>query len=109
PQIVIEGVGAEGMLTKAVMHVAQFGKIISLGFCTTPDPLIPGMASYKCASIQFAVGYGMKEFLYIADQMDKGHVDPKGIVTNEVSLLDLPATMARLRGPNEETKVHVVM
>jgi len=109
PQLVIEGVGAEGMLTKAVMHVAQFGKIVSLGFCTTPDPLIPGMASYKCASIQFAVGYGMKEFLYIADQMDKGHVDPKAIVTNEVPLLDLPATMTRLRGPNEETKVHVVM
>jgi hypothetical protein len=51
----------------------------------------------------------MKEFLYIADQMDKGHCDPKAIVTNEVPLLDLPATMARLRGPNEETKVHVVM
>jgi threonine dehydrogenase-like Zn-dependent dehydrogenase len=109
PSLVIEAVGAEGMLTKAVMHVAQFGKIVSLGFCTTPDPLIPGMASYKCASIQFAVGYGMKEFLYIADQMDKGHVDPKAIVTNEVPLLDLPATMARLRGPNDETKVHVVM
>jgi threonine dehydrogenase-like Zn-dependent dehydrogenase len=97
------------MLGKAVMHVAPFGKIVSLGFCTSPDPLIPGMASYKCASIQFAVGYSMKEFLYIADQMDKGHVDPKAIVTNEVPLIDLPATMDRLRGPNEETKVHVVM
>ena len=109
PQFVFECVGAEGMLGKAVMHVAQFGKIVSLGFCTTPDPLIPGMASYKCASIQFAVGYSMKEFLYIADHMDKGHVDPKTIVTNEVPLLDLPTTMTKLRGPNDETKVHVVM
>lgn len=109
PQIVFECVGAEGMLGKSVMHVAQFGKVVSLGFCTSPDPLIPGMASYKCASIQFAVGYSMKEFLYIADQMDKGHVDPKAIVTNEVPLLDLPATMQMLRGPNDETKVHVVM
>jgi hypothetical protein len=67
------------------------------------------MASYKCASIQFAVGYSMTEFHYIADQMDKGHCDPKTIVSNEVALLDLPATMARLRAPNEETKVHVVM
>jgi threonine dehydrogenase-like Zn-dependent dehydrogenase len=109
PQLVIEAVGAEGMLGKAVMHVTQFGKIVSLGFCTSPDPLIPGMASYKCASIQFAVGYSMKEFHYIADQMDKGHCDPKGIVTNEVPLIDLQATMTKLRGPNEETKVHVVM
>jgi L-iditol 2-dehydrogenase len=109
PQLVIEAVGAEGMLTKAVMHVAQFGKIVSLGFCTSPDPLIPGMASYKCASIQFAVGYSMKEFHYIADQMDKGHCDPKAIITNNVALTDLPGMIERLRGPNDETKVHVVM
>ena len=72
PQHVLECVGAEGMLAKAVSHVAQFGKIVSLGFCTSPDPVIPGMASYKCAAIQFAVGYSMKEFHYIADRMDKG-------------------------------------
>lgn len=109
PQIVFECVGAEGMLGKSIMHVAQFGKVVSLGFCTSPDPLIPGMASYKCATIQFAVGYSMKEFHYIADQMDKGHCDPKAIITNQVPLLDLPRTMDKLRGPNEETKVHVVM
>lgn len=107
PQVVFEGVGAEGMMMKSVMHVGQFGRIISLGFCTTPDPIIPGMASYKCASIQFAVGYSMKEFLYIADQMDKGHTDPKAIITNNIPLTDLPAMMTTLRGSNDETKVHV--
>jgi L-iditol 2-dehydrogenase len=107
PDFVLECVGAEGMLGKAVTHVAPFGKIVSLGFCTAPDPIIPGVASYKCAAMQFAVGYSMKEFLYIADQMDKGHVDPKGIITNTIPLADLPAMMATLRGPNEETKVHV--
>ncbi len=109
PQIVYECVGAEGMLQKAVMHAAQFGKIVSLGFCTSPDALIPAIASYKCASLQFAVGYSMKEFLYIADQMDKGHCDPKVIITNDISLAALPAAMQALRGPNDETKVHVDM
>jgi L-iditol 2-dehydrogenase len=107
PQIVFECVGAEGMLGKAILHAAQFGRIVSLGFCTAPDPIIPGMASYKCLSMQFAVGYSMKEFLYIAGQMDKGHVDPKAIITNEIALDDLPAMFTKLRGPNEETKVHV--
>lgn len=109
PQVVLECVGAEGMLMKSVMHVAQFGKIVSLGFCTSPDPVIPGMASYKCASIQFAVGYSMKEFLYIADQMDKGHADPKAIISSDIPLVDLPSMMAHLRGSNNETKVHVCM
>lgn len=107
PDVVFECVGAEGMLNKAVMHAAQFGKILSLGFCTSPDAVIPAIASYKCASIQFAVGYTMKEFIYIADQMDKGHCDPKAIITNEISLDELPGMFDTLRGSNSETKVHV--
>jgi threonine dehydrogenase-like Zn-dependent dehydrogenase len=107
PQFVFECVGAVGMLGKAIMHAAQFGRIVSLGFCTSPDPVIPAMGSYKCVSIQFAVGYSMKEFLYIADQMDKGHCDPKAIVTNDIPLAGLPAMFDVLRGANNETKVHV--
>ncbi len=107
PHVVVECVGAEGMLSKAITHSAPFGRIISLGFCTAPDPVIPALASYKCVSMQFAVGYTMNEFLYIADHMDKGHVDPKAIITSEISLNDLPAMLGALRGPNDETKVHV--
>ncbi len=107
PQLVYECVGAEGLLSKAVMHAAPFGRIVSLGFCTSPDPVIPAIAAYKCAAIQFSVGYSMTEFLYIAGAMDKGHCDPKAIVSSEVTLDELPATFEALRGPNAETKVHV--
>jgi L-iditol 2-dehydrogenase len=109
PQVVFECVGAEGMLSKALLHAAQFARVVSLGFCTSPDPLIPALGSYKCVSIQFAVGYSMKEFIYIADQMDKGHADPKAIITREIPLTDLPAMIQALRGANEETKVHVCL
>jgi (R,R)-butanediol dehydrogenase/meso-butanediol dehydrogenase/diacetyl reductase len=49
----------------------------------------------------------MTEFIYIADQMDKGHVDPKAIITREIPLAELPSMMTTLRGSNNETKVHV--
>lgn len=107
PDIVYECVGSEGMLTKATMHAKVYGRIVSLGFCTHADPVMPAMASYKCVTMQFLVGYTMREFLYIADQMDKGHADPKSIITREVPLLDMPAVFESLRGPNNETKVHV--
>lgn len=107
PDVVLECVGAEGMLGKAVMHAAPFARIVSLGFCTSPDPVMPALASFKCASLQFAVGYTMKEFLYIAGQMDKGHCDPKAIVSNHIGLDALPEMMETLRGRNDETKVHV--
>ena len=107
PKFVFEGVGAEGMLQKSIMHVAQFGKIVSLGFCTSPDPVMPAVASYKCATIQFAVGYTKPDFLYIADQLDRGHVDPKAIITRNEPLSALPAMMDLLRGANDETKIHI--
>jgi len=107
PDIVYECVGSEGMMTKSVMHAAPYGKVTSLGFCTHMDPVMPAMASYKCLTMQFLVGYTMRDFLYIADQMDKGHVDPKAIVTNGIALGDLPAMFDTLRGANTETKVHV--
>jgi len=107
PQIVFECVGSEGMLGKAVMHVGLYGKIVSLGFCTHADPVMPAMAAYKCASMQFLVGYTKRDFLYIVDQMDKGHTDPKTIITGEAALSELPDVFAKLRGPNNETKMHI--
>jgi threonine dehydrogenase-like Zn-dependent dehydrogenase len=107
PTIVYECVGAEGMLGKSVQHVAPFGRIVSLGFCTHPDPVMPSLASYKCATMQFLVGYTLRDFLYIADQADKGHCDPKAIISNRIGLAALPAMVDTLRGSNDETKVHV--
>lgn len=109
PNVVFECVGAPGMLAKAIDHVAPLGKIVSLGFCTSPDPLTPALGALKCASLQFVLGYGMDEFRYIAEYMDKGHVDPKTIISNEIRLPDLPSMMSALRCPNNETKVHVLL
>jgi L-iditol 2-dehydrogenase len=108
PDIVYECVGVEGMLSKAIMHAKLYGTVVSLGFCTHADPVMPAMGAYKCVTLQFLVGYTMKDFLYIADQMDKGHADPKSIVTNEIALSELPAMIEHLRGGNSETKVHVI-
>jgi len=105
--IVYECVGSEGMLSKAVIHVGLFGKIVSLGFCTHADPVMPAMASIKCATMQFLVGYTMRDFLYIADQMDKGHADPKALITSEAELVNLPGILEKLRDPNNETKIHI--
>ena len=109
PAVVFECAGASGLLMQGVNHVANYGTVVSLGFCTAPDPVMPAVAAYKCATIQFLVGYRMEEFTFIADQLDKGHIDPGLIISSTVPLADLPATFAALRGPNAETKVHVLM
>ena len=108
PDVVYECVGVPGMLTKAITHAGLYGTVTSLGFCTHADPVIPALGAYKCVTLQFLVGYTIEDFRYVADQLDSGHADPKASITSTVPLRDLPTAMDLLRGPNDETKVHVL-
>jgi 2-desacetyl-2-hydroxyethyl bacteriochlorophyllide A dehydrogenase len=107
PSIVFECVGSPGLLTQGIQHAADFGQVISLGFCTEPDPILPAVAGMKGVSLQFPVGYTLKDFEHVAEVMDAGHADPKMLVSSVVTLDELPETLQRLRGPHTDTKVHV--
>jgi len=107
PDIVVECIGASGFLAKAVQHVASMGQVLSMGFCTTPDALIPAIAASKGVTMRFPVGYALSDFERVARDLDRGHADPKMMISSVVSLEDVPATFDRLRGPNAETKVQI--
>lgn len=109
PDIVFECAGAVGLLGQAINHVKTFGQVLSLGFCTSPDPVIPGLAAFKQVRIAFPLAYSPGEFLHVADMMLAGAVDPKAMITSTVSLAELPDTFEALRGPNDQTKVHVTI
>jgi len=107
PDIVFECVGVPGFLMKGIQHVAAFGQIISLGFCTEPEQILPAMAAYKAATLHFPVGYSLDDFDYVAREMDKGHVDPKILISAVAPLGELPGMLEQLRRANTETKVHI--
>ncbi len=107
PDIVYECVGTPGFLMKGMQHVRDLGQVISMGFCTSPDQIIPAVAGFKGVSLQFPVGYALKDFQHAADVMGSGHVDPKILISSVVTLDQLPATFDKLRGENNETKVQV--
>jgi threonine dehydrogenase-like Zn-dependent dehydrogenase len=109
PAIVIECVGAPGFLVKGIEHAATYGQLISLGFCTEPDTVLPAVAGFKGVSLQFPVGYSLQDFEYVANVMDMGHADPAMLVTSTIALDDLPVTFEKLRGGHEGTKVHLSM
>src|SRR5665213_3270004 len=77
PDIVVECIGASGFLAKAVQHVASMGQVLSMGFCTTPDALIPAIAASKGVTMRFPVGYALSDFERVARDLDRGHADPK--------------------------------
>jgi (R,R)-butanediol dehydrogenase/meso-butanediol dehydrogenase/diacetyl reductase len=109
PDIVFECVGAPGLLPRAIEHARVLGQVVSLGFCTAPDAIVPAVAGYKGIRLSFPVGYSLRDFQYVADVMLAGHADPKMLISSVITLDALPAAFENLRGPNMETKVHVSM
>jgi (R,R)-butanediol dehydrogenase/meso-butanediol dehydrogenase/diacetyl reductase len=107
PDAVFECVGQPGYIAKSVSHVRSFGQVLSLGFCLDPDPIIGPAASLKAVSLQFPNGFTLQDFQYCADVMDKGHVDPKILISTVAPLESLPSVFDLLKGPNEETKVQI--
>lgn len=107
PDIVFECIGNPGFLNKAIQHVRDFGLVSSMGFCTAPDQIIPAIAGWKGMTLQFPVGYSLKDFQHVAEVMSAGHVDPRILISSVITLDELPSKFEQLRGPNNETKVQV--
>lgn len=105
--VVIECVGAPGLLDKAFDHAAIFGRVIALGLCSQPDPISAVKAGMKDLTVRFPVGYTRDDFRCVAQTMLDGHVDPKRMISKVVSLDDLPEAFAHLLQSHDETKVQI--
>lgn len=107
PDIVLECVGAVGMTQKAVELAAPGGTVVSLGFCTSPDPILPSLATWKQVTIKFSFAYDLREFEHSANALDAGHVEPRLMVSRTVGLDAFPDLFEQLRAGANETKIHV--
>jgi threonine dehydrogenase-like Zn-dependent dehydrogenase len=105
PDVVFECAGAVGLLQKSVELVRPAGTIVSLGFCAAPDPVVPALATWKQVTIKFSFAYDLKEFEHAADTLDRGHVEPRLMITDTVSMEQLPGAFEALKGPSHQCKV----
>lgn len=107
PDIVLECTGAVGMTQKAIELVGSGAMVVSLGFCTSPDPILPSLATWKQVTMRFSFAYDLREFQHCADVMAIGHVEPRLMISRTVGLASFPALFEELRTGANETKVHV--
>ena len=108
PDIVFECAGVPGMLAKSLTHVRRKGVVMSLGFCTSADPVVPALAGSKQAQLRFAVAYTLADFEHCARVFDRDALpDPKLMISDVFGLDAFPAVIEELRGPNEYSKVHL--
>lgn len=105
--IVFECAGVPGSLDQAVSAVKRRGTIAAPGFCWTPDSFSPIWAMLKEATIRFTNMYDTSEFETAVGALDNGHVEPRAMVTDVVSLDGAPAAFEELRGRNNHCKVMI--
>ena len=107
PDVVFECGGAVGMLSKSAELVRAGGLVVSLGFCTAPDALVPAMATYKQLTFKFSYTYTKAEFVHCATVMDRGFVEPRLMISDTVSLDAFPAKLEEMRAGLAVTKLMV--
>lgn len=107
PDIIFECVGVPGMIQKCVDLSRPFGRIVVVGVCMVEDHMVPISAIFKEANIQYVLGYGRPDWRLVLDLLDSGRVDPRPMITDVVTLEELPAAFEALRKPTTQIKVMV--
>lgn len=105
--IVFECAGVTGSLDLAVSAVRRRGTIASPGFCWTPDTYSPMWAMIKEVTIRYTNVYDTREFEIAVGALDNGHVEPRAMITDVVSLDDTPAAFEALKQRNNQCKVQI--
>ncbi len=105
PSTVIECVGLPGLLQQASDLAAPDGHITVVGVCTVPDTLTPVAAMSKELTMQFVLYYRPRDFTVTIGHLAAGRLDPSALITDVISLADLPARFDALMRPTTECKV----
>jgi threonine dehydrogenase-like Zn-dependent dehydrogenase len=105
--VVLECAGVPGAIAQCVALVRPRGSVTVLGMCTHFDNWVPASAMLKEVKIQFAVGTSLGQFLTVADVLSAGHVEPRLMVTDTISLQQLPQVFEGLRARTQQCKVLV--
>lgn len=105
PDVIFECVGAPGLLQQCIEIAPQRGKIIPVGVCEKPDAIMPFFGLVKELQIQFAIAYTKDDFETCLAMLAEGRIDVSPMITDIVSLDDLPDAFEALRTPSHQCKV----
>jgi len=108
PHVVIETVGATDSVGQAMDLVRNDGRVISLGICGGPMRMQSPLGTMKELTVIFSYAYSLRDFLDCVDMFDAGAVTPQAMVTETISLDELPQRFEALRLSKEHCKVHVL-
>jgi threonine dehydrogenase-like Zn-dependent dehydrogenase len=105
--LVIECVGAPGMIQTAVEAVATRGTVVVAGVCIAPEAFVPVVALLKELELRFAVYYRRDEFFASASLLSSGDLDPGPFFGGRVGFDGVGDAFTRLTSTTSTRKVLV--
>ena len=102
---VFECVGVPDTTQEAFRLVRRAGKVVFVGVCMEPATVMPVFWLIKEVSMQATMGFSRSEIETSLDLLHKGALTSDGLVTETVTLDQVPAAFERLLSPNDEIKV----
>lgn len=104
-EIQFECVGAPGILQQCIERAPKRGMIMGVGLCEHPDTIMPLAAFSKELCLQWTVAYDKEDWDFTIQMMVDGRIDGSPMITQVVSLDELPDVFEALRKPSDQCKV----
>lgn len=105
PDVVFECIGSAGTLAEAVAYSRRGGRVVVIGVCMEEDHWTPIAAMNKELDVRFSLGLEPGEIETTIAMLAAGRIDTSPMITDVISLSDLPAAFAELSNPGRRTKV----
>jgi len=107
PDVVFECIGVKSTLSSAIEMVGLHGRVVVLGVCMEPDQISPLACIFKEVGIEFIVGYNRAEFNETIAAIASGKINPRPMITDVVTVEQVPEMFEALRNPGGRAKVMV--
>lgn len=105
PDMIFECVGAPGLLQQCVEVAPRHCTLVPVGVCEQPDTFMPFLALVKELRFQFAIAYTRDDFETVVAMLGQGRLDASQMITDIVSLEEMPEAFEALRTPSHQCKV----
>jgi (R,R)-butanediol dehydrogenase/meso-butanediol dehydrogenase/diacetyl reductase len=105
--VVFEAVGARGRVQACIERVRFRGRVVVAGVCITPDSFHPAAAVLKEVALHFVLAYERRDFERTVDLLTRGAIRPGPMITDRITLDQVPDAFSALEHPAERCKVLV--
>ncbi len=106
PQVILECTGRP-ILQQLIDAAPRQAHIVAVGAAMAPEPILSVAAAQKKLRMTFSFGYALSDFKFILRMLDSGRIATDDLVTETVTLEQVPHTFAELMQPNNHCKVMI--